>query len=331
MHLKHIAMLMAAVCAGIAGAGAQDWAQRWIYHPGAGNTEQVLFRHDFSIGTRPAYATLTIASAGRYRVFINGYDISPYVPEPYLPAACTANRPADGGSMRPVTSASHEVGRFLQSGENTIAVWYSPYPDAPVTAAGGSHRGYEQKKQLSASLVVRHGHATSCAALTDGHWLCRTAGAETTPYGGETISGKDFDHLWNMPGEHSALWVPAEELHGYAPSPALRPAPPHTPMRIGRIERHTFSDSYAHEVVYRFAHTYSGWARVTLRGMNAGDTVRVNGLTYICSGENDEQACRRFTGETSRTVTVSGPPAFSAANVMNVEAITIEPYYRYGF
>lgn len=324
-------MLIATVCAGIDSAEAQDWAQHWIYHPCAGKTEQVLFRHDFSIGTRPEYATLTIASAGRYRVFINGYDISTHVLEPCIPALCKANHPAAGNNPLIVPTASHDVARFLINGENTIAVWYSPYPYAACTAAGGSLCHDEQKKQLSAILTIRNGNATCCTDLTDKQWLCRTAGADTTPYGGETISGKDFSHQWNMPGEHSALWVPAEELHGYAPSAITAPAPPQTHMRIERIERHSYSDNYGSEVVYRFTNTYSGWARVTLRGMNTGDTIRVNKLTYICSGHDDEQACRRFTSETNRTVTVSGPPAFSVANVMDVEAITIEPHTEYVF
>ena len=71
-----------------------------------------------------------------------------------------------------------------------------------------------------------------------------------------------------------------------------------------------------------------GWVRLTLRGMHRGDTLRVNGLTYICSGRTDEQACRRFTTEAFSTIVVTGPKGFSRENVMSVEAIEIERHTR---
>lgn len=77
-------------------------------------------------------------------------------------------------------------------------------------------------------------------------------------------------------------------------------------------------------VRYRFSRWFDGWIRVTLRGMHRGDTLHINGLHYICTGKDDEQACRRFSSSGQWTAIIEGDSTFSHRRITNVEGIEID-------
>ena len=304
-----------ATLAAALGAAAQDWGLRWIACPGAGPCSQVWFRRAFTVARPPLSARVTIASAGRYELFVNGYNVTTDVLAP------SAGPPGD--TIRVMT---YEVGRFLRPDTNVVAVWYSPL--APT------------RKQLSLSLCAPARGGDAIALHADGAWLCRPAGAETalpcpggmaqpSPYfqlSAETVDDNLSLPGWNLPGAPVVGWLHAAEQYGLPPQPLAVVRPPYAARRIASIRSYTFLDDHGSTLVYHFGRRFDGWVRLTLRGMHRGDTLRVNGLTYICSGRTDEQACRRFTSAASSIAVVSGPEHFSRKNVMSVEAIDIETY-----
>ena len=81
-------------------------------------------------------------------------------------------------------------------------------------------------------------------------------------------------------------------------------------------------------VVFRGSAAGRGILRVTLRETHRGDTIHVNGLHYICRGNGDEQAFRRFTTEDIGEAVIQGPVWFSRKNVTSVEAIRISSVFH---
>lgn len=297
-HTLLAILLSAALC-----AAARDWGLSWIACPAAGDEGQALFRRTLTLAERPLSARITVASGGLYELYVNGYNVTTDVLEP-LPAAPRGT----------IAVTDYEVGRFLRAGPNVVAVWYSPL--APC------------RKQLALSIDVRLPGGGGTVMGTDSTWMCRPAGAETTPGGAETIDGNALSPRWNRACEPVMGWGFATQADTLPPSRLVPATAFRRAMRIVRISRHTFIDADGRHVAYRFARPFSGWVRVTLRGMHRGDTLRVNGLTYICTGRADEQACRRFTTTTDGIAVISGPEGFSRENIMDVEAIDIEEYLR---
>lgn len=302
MRLPALLLLLTAVLC----AAAQDWGLDWIAHPAAGPADQIWFRRTLVLRGRPQRARITVASGGRYTLYVNGYNVTADVLTPY------AAQPSGT-----ITVTDCEVGRFLRAGDNVVAVWYSP-------ATGG-------RKQLALALYGESDADGLFAMRTDGTWMCRQAGRQTGADGSETADGNCHVEDWNMPAAQLAGWLPAEEQPACGPSPLAVIRPPSVAARISRTYRYSFLDDFGRDIVYRFGRTFDGWVRLTLRGMNRGDTVRVNGLTYVCSGRSDEQACRKFTTSLQGMAVVSGPEGFSRRNVTNIEGLAIEPYVHWDY
>lgn len=285
-------------------ATAQTWNLPWISDPMADSTAQIWFRNTFTLKERPITADIHAASDGLFIVYVNGYNVSSDVLEPF-----------DGGGI-----VRYDASRFLRNGANTVAVWYSPKPPCRPTTA-----------QLALSLCGAYANGERFATATDGAWVCRHANATTPANGDETVCANDYVSDWNTNDGGIVGWRAAQE------SPQRRitaETPPwHDAFRVARIQSPERVYPSGKTITYTFGSPIHGWVRLTLRGMERGDTIRMDGFTYVCSGDDDEQACRRFTTATNNAVTVEASKALSRDNVTNVEAIAIEPYlhrsYRY--
>lgn len=277
-------------------ASAQEWNLPWVKHPTADSTSQLLFKKTFTLHNKPQASEVYVVSAGRFIVYVNGYNVTTDVLEP-----ATTNQ-----------LIRYDVSRFLRRDTNTVAVWYSPTPPCQKT-----------KHQLALSLCGTFSEGKRFAISTDESWLCLPINT-TTSGGEEIINGNDYvqDYLTGNCGVKK--WSEAETSK--ASLSILEPDTWHTARRISRIQSYTYLDDQGNLIVYHFAKRFDGWVRLTLRGMHRGDTIRVNGLTYICSGEDDEQPCRRFTSSASSIAVVEGPKGFSRDNITNIEAIDIEEY-----
>lgn len=285
-------------------AAAQAWKLPWISNPSADSTAQTWFRKTFTLKSRPAAASIHVASDGRFIVYVNGYNVSSDVLEPF-----------DGGGMM-----RYDASRFLRDGANTVAVWYSPKPPCRPTTA-----------QVALSLCGAYASGERFATATDGTWFCRLANGTTEANGDETVCANDHVSDWNITGCGIVGWQAAEETPNSRMDTDISPW--HDALHVAQIQSHESLYLSGGSITYTFARRFEGWVRLTLRGMERGDTIRMNGLTYVCSGDDDEQACRRFTTATQDAVVVDGRGTLTRDNITNVEAIAIEPYlhrsYRY--
>lgn len=277
-------------------ASAQEWLLPWIGSDVGDSTSQQWFRKTFSIDQRPTVARLYVATVGRFVVYVNGYNVSTDVLEPYDTATLT----------------DYDATPYLRPGRNTIGVWYSPMPPCRPT-----------KAQIALTLCYTDADGHRSAIATDDEWLCRQANAQTTPDDGETICGDGYIADWNRNDGGVVGWWTAHKTTG--PRLTDRGRRPQA-WRISRISGYAFREGESGSVAYIFNEPFDGWVRLTLRDMHCGDTINVDGLTYVCSGDTDEQACRRFTMSQGKVVVIDGPKGFSHNNITNIETLNIEPY-----
>lgn len=279
-------------------------AGHWIGCPVADSTQQVLFRRTYVFRGCPRTARITLASSGRQVVYVNGYNVSADVLEPGVAPV--------GGS---ICTKAYEVGRYLQADSNTVAVWYSPAP--PCRATSG---------QIALTMSGTGSDGRRFAYATDESWLCRPAACATLPDGRETADGGLADSRWHQADFIYPLWQGA--ARGRAPEALPRREIPrcHTALRMSHVYTGRLAGLDGQRAVYRFPRPFNGWVRLTLRGMEPGATLEVNGLRYLCSGETDEQACRRFTTLWQDAAEVTLPCGATPDNIQTVEGIEISPY-----
>ena len=57
-------------------ATAQGYGLQWMHHPQADASQQIWFRQDLMLHDPPQQAHLSVASDGRYIVYVNGSHVS---------------------------------------------------------------------------------------------------------------------------------------------------------------------------------------------------------------------------------------------------------------
>ena len=303
--------LLAAALVRPAECAAQEYLQSWISSPVADSTAHVWFRHTYLGQGRPGRAWMAVATTGRFELYINGRNVSRDVRMP-------VRRAGDVGAV----SMLFDVTRFLRPDTNVVCVAYSPlFPR-------------KEHRQLSVVYWGEDGSGCPFVRLSDGDWLCREADSGLLPDGGEWKDATLYPWRWTDKDFDLACWQPAEVAEPSSCSPVthvplLRPA-----ERVVHISRPRFFDRDGDTVVYDFGKAFHGIVRVTLRDTRKGEHISIGGLDYICSGEIDEQAFRRFTTTDQRRVVISGDSDFSPDQIQNVEAlefgVTGMPYtFRY--
>ena len=282
---------------------AQEFGMRWLYCAQAEETQQVWFKRSFHMNEPAASAVLSIASEGRYIIYVNGFIVTP---ELFI-----AN-PRGAIGIR-----DYDIAHLLTEGTNTIAVWYSPV-------------GYT-RRQLYTTLLGQWQSGGRLYLAGDEGWVCRPANARTLPDGNEEISGPDYiaewkDYDWKEDSNLFSVWQQA--LIATELEPALITFCRHEPagFRMQRVLKRAKVSQRGRTVTYDFGEQVEGWVRVTMRGMKKGEVVEVNGLRYVCRGGSDDQACRRFTTSTAGIARITLPAGRSRSNITRVEAIAISIY-----
>lgn len=291
-------------------ATAQGYGLQWIHHPQADTTQQIWFRQDLTLHDPPQEAHLSVASEGRFIVYVNGYHVSTDV---------FSSNPTGIIAMR-----NYDVTRFLRQGDNVIGVWY-----APVGTRGNEDSWADNSRQLCVSMsgITADGHHFT--VNPNKGWLCRAANARVTDYG-ETVDGTKYVSDWNRGPLNLMEWLPAEitddgQGGGFRAStkPVIQWKGTQGDFRIKRILKRAKVTQQGRTVIYNFGEPVHGWARVTLRGLKKGEAVEVNGLRYIGTGKTDDQACRRFTTGEAGIVRILLPAGRSANCISRVEAIEV--------
>ena len=272
---------------------ARDWNHHWICCQQADSVSQVWFQRTYSLRQRPEEAFVEVASSGRFILYINGYNVTTSLLEPIM------ERQGDTiGVVR------YDVMAFLHRGDNELKVWFSPMRN--------------DLRQLSLQLYGSIG-GVPFAYSTDPSWLCRDALCRTLTNGDEWVDGRQ--HI--LKEQPLFGWQPAAMAQcRQSVLQLVRPA--ETTACRSLIADYDMVDCDSLDsarVVFRGGIGGHGILRVTLRDMHRGDTISVNGLRYVCRGEGDEQAFRRFTTEDISSAVIVGPAWFRRNNVMSVEAI----------
>lgn len=285
-------------------AHSQSFCTHWIAAQQVDSTSEIWFRQEIRLQECPVFASATIATTGKVDVYINERNVS------------TANWMPDrmGNDNLPV-SINMEVTRFLQPGINTIAIWYSPtFP-------------HINRQQIAFSLCGRLKNGEKRAFCSDDGWLTRRANVSLTREGGERYDANAYMLKWNSDDVDRGLWQPACNtnvpaiaskyyLTGY---PAVKRNMTYTPR---------YFDLVGDSVYYQFDKAFKGQLRITLRDAKRGQKIYIDGLEYTCTGELDEQACRKFTVADHRRVLIYGDQNFKNEQIQSVEGIEIVPYFH---
>lgn len=290
---------------------AQEYLQSWISSPVADSTAHVWFRHTYLGQGRPRRAWMAVATTGLFELYINGRNVSRDV-----------RMPIRGAGDDRAASTLFDVTRFLRPDTNVVCVAYSPlFPQS-------------EHRQVSVVYWGEEDNGYPFVHQSDGGWLCREADSGLLPDGGEWRDAVRYPWRWTAKEFDLACWQTAEVAEPYSCSPVtyvplLRPS-----ERVVHISRPRFFDRDGDTIVYDFGKAFHGVVRVTLRDTRQGERISIGGFDYICSGEIDEQAFRRFTTTDQRRVVISGDSDFSPDQIQSVEAlefgVTDMPYtFRY--
>ncbi len=298
------ALILLLAWAGLATAHAQEFGTHWISFPQPDSTSHVWFRQSYLCHQRPRRATVTVATTGYVKLYVNEFVVG-----------TAAFYPLRADSDRSPKAVTFDVTRYLRNDTNTVAVLYSPaLPQADTRQVAVAFYG----RMADGSLFSHH---------SDANWLCRRANSRLNAYGSETIDGRQHNTTWKATAFDTALWLTARQQPG-------RPEEPTTMLRqFYQATRTTHSRSYryfdvtADTVRYEFGEGWIGGICVTLREARRGEYINIGGMEYICNGDMDEQAYPRFPRQRFRGVLIWGDRFFRRTQITDI--MTLETSTRW--
>lgn len=287
---------------------AQEFDTHWIAYPTVDSTSQIWFRRIYTTRERPVQATISIKTTGRFELFVNERNISTDVLTPYR----------EEMSDNSITT-EYDITRFLCSGNNTIAVWYSPsYP-------------HINPRQLSVTYSGKTKDGRRFAHVSDESWLCHKANRRLLPAGGELLDNTCYTLKWNSEDIDAACWLSAISIPNTHQEETKVYKGCYPAYKVNRIRHQNYFDTEGDSTLYEFGTAFRGWIRVTLRNAKIGENIDIGGMKYVCNGKMDEQAYRKFTLPECRRVIVYGDNRFSREQIQEIEAIEIVPYTHDAF
>lgn len=281
-------------------AGQSRLLPQWISY-GGNSPSQVWFRQTMIMKGQPRQGSILLMTTGFAALYVNGFNVTPTSFSPVRPYGNT-------GAMASLT----DISRYLRADSNTIAVWY-----------GASADCFPQS-QIALSFYGTYTSGQPFCFDTDDSWLCRPANIATMSDGSETEDGRRHFSSWKAGDSHTALWTPARISAHSGCSISFSDST----VRAVNLQTPSHFDIEGDSVVFSFPRPFYGRIRVTLRDASAGEIIHIGSLTYICSGETDEQASGIFSLQTGRKVIVCGDSRFSPGQIQSVEAISYAPSWQ---
>ena len=280
---------------------AQEFGTHWICHPLPNDSSEILFCHTYLTQQRPQQASLTFASTGQLRVYVNERNITPYISY-------------DNRDSSIIAIQTYDITRYLYPDSNTIAVWYAP------TARSSS------TKQLHLEYYGTDAHGKAFYYAANGDWECmELKGCYKKENGEEMFDRRSYDSNWKAANCDKAYWQ-----HPLGPPPPVKTYPISSNpyhrknKQLARILTPVNSHTDSLGLTFYFERDFIGTIRLTLRDAHQGERIQIGSFTYICSGTLDEQAFRYFTATPSRTFVVQGDKYFKKEQIVNVEALEYE-------
>lgn len=280
---------------------AQDFGMQWMSALQADSTQLMWFRHTYRLHERPTQATISIATTGYFRLYINGYDVSTAYRLPYR----------EGGKAG---SIGHifDVTRFLQAQDNIVTVCCSPLNYGTARA------------QLALLFYGKWADGQRfCYDGSEG-WLCHPTAFSLLPDGRQVQDGTSQEYTYSTTDESLACWYPANRIPAPSNQPTLWQQSFYQEEAIAEEIRPLYFNAEGDSVYYEFGTGFQGYVRITLRDATPGERIYVDGSQYICSGQMDEQIFRRLHATDCRLVCISGDASFRRSQIQKVEGIAIK-------
>lgn len=284
---------------------AQGFQPNWISYPDVDSTAQIWFRQTYLCEGRPQVAMLEVVTTGYFDLYVNGYNVSTDVRMPFREEAF---------NDQPV-SLCFDITRFLRPDSNTIAVWYSPsYP-------------HIQPRQVAISYYGRNAENLPFSFISDKNWLCRKANVQLNATNDEIFHAPDYSQTqWKADDFAPACWQGTSYSSADNSQRIDYRRVAYMAERVTKILTPVYYVAEGDTTCYEFNTGFHGYVRVTLRDADTEECLNINGLSYQCNGEMDEQAYRKFTRRTFRNVWITGDQYFRNSQIQRVEGIETNPY-----
>ena len=314
MHLIYLLFLLLTATA----VHARQFGADWMTAPSPADSSCFWFRRTFVAGnaaTCPVRASVSIATDSRFVLYVNGRNVSTALYSNATPAAIT-----------------YDVTHFLRPDSNTVAVLVAPsVSNALAVEFFGTNASHDAFAYSSADGWLCHAASTSITA--GGELMDGRADALPPAYGDMVVAQWHPVAVVAQPSLHhlvvssSSHTLSAESLFGYNPLGYNLLTDNCAYVHSTLLPR--YFDTDGRSVTYDFSPGFHGIVRVTLRGCRRGECISIGGnLTYVCSGDIDEQAYCRFSTQYASKITIFGDRWFRPEQVQEVEAICVYCPFR---
>ena len=277
---------------------SQEFGTHWISHPMPNDSSEVLFCKVYTSTQRPQKAYLSFASSGVLKVFVNERNITKDI---YF-----ANQVSDIIDIH-----TFDVTRFLRPDSNAIAVWFAP------------QNGAEASKQLSLEYYGYNSQGDAFYHKADQEWKCQILKGSFLKDNKEIFDARNYSYNWKAVEYDRETWLAPWEI--LPDKNSLYSSSISQFTKKHRSLYHIISPSNSYndneEAQYDFGREFLGTCRITLRGTRKGEIINMNGLTYICNGELDEQVFHHFTTHALRIVTIQGDDNFTPSQITHIEGL----------
>lgn len=306
-NIRRVATFVLLLCMATAAQAQFGW--QWISSQPMDGVSQLWMRRTYTNLPYTDRATITLASNGMARLYVNGRYVNP---DPVAPQCFYAHNSR--------IMQTFDVSPYIVRTDTLdIALWCASANGEPCAAA---LRLDAHDKESGVGFT----------ATTDTTWMCRPATVQTDSSGYEWTDGTQWHSTWSYNETDWARWTPAialkeksehpktEQENKEYPKGACRPLC----LTVKAVTEASPTETDKRSVTYAFPHAFMGFVRVTIRDARPGETIFINGMRYICNGTIDEQAIGRFAMLPWRSVTITGDHRFKPEQVQNVEGLEME-------
>ncbi|KAI1481767.1 glycoside hydrolase family 78 protein [Daldinia eschscholtzii] len=237
--------------------------------------QPLLFRKEFSLGSKLDKARLYIAAYGIYEAYVNGKRVGDAV----LASGWQSYK-------HRLVYDTYDVTDLLLAGDNVLGItvgegWYS----GRLGFGEGSRNIWGDTLGAMALLVVTTNEETK-KIKTDTSWTASTGAIITSEiYDGEVYDSRLEQPGWSAPGfsaPNTTSWIGVKELK--APYDILA-APDGPPIRrIEEIKLKEVLISPSGKTILDFGQNFAGWLRLNVKGKR-GDTIKLVHTEVLEGGE----------------------------------------------
>lgn len=279
---------------------AQEWSTHWISYPLPNDSSEVFFCHTYLTRHKPQQAFLSFASSGRLRIYVNERNISRDI---------VFNNP----DTSTIAIQTYNVTDYLRPDSNIIAVWYAP------------EKGDHISQQLSLEYYGTDDKGKDFYHKADGTWFCQRVEGCYIKEQNEWFDARQYDSNWKATDGDRNDWL--HPLGAFPFTSAQKISNDQYLNKNYKLRNLLYplcTSAKKNELTYDFGRVIEGTPRATIRDAHKGCVIEMNGLTYTCNGEMDEQAFRRFTTSNSSSLSIRGDQHFKKELITNLEVLEYE-------